>query len=101
MLECSSDAIDTPHRFQLMAVNMYNNWQGRPDVQHLPHRFSPCAKKLQVEATWRCKDKTSPSPAHMYQCKPCLQIFDSKVFDIFIGHFHIEGEYFKEWIIGD
>ena len=56
---------------------IYDNRKRRPNAQHLPHRFSSCADKLQVEVMWRCKDKVSPSLAYMDQSTPCLQCFNS------------------------
>jgi hypothetical protein len=62
--------------------------QCRPDTQHIPNRSSGIAEKLQVQATWRCKDDPSPSSTYVDQRDPpmCCPV-------IFID---IETKYFQE-----
>jgi len=76
---------------------VYDDGQGWPNAQHLPHRSSARADNSEIEAAWRRKDDISPSPAHVHQRIPCLYLSGIRPFrvcTVLVGFLHIETEDF-------
>src|ERR1700755_1068676 len=67
VLESLNDVIQTP---RLVARLPYDDRQGWPDGQRLPHRCSVREEEPKIQAMWRPKNNGSPSLTYVNQRVP-------------------------------